>query len=96
MVPEILAVTDSACSVTFAMTSFPSGHTAQSFMAGTFLALYLNAKLKPFGDFHTSFWKMMFVLAPIIGAMFVAGSLVADRVRSHHSSYLGEFYAASC
>lgn len=78
------------------MTSFPSGHTAQSFMAGTFLALYLNAKLKPFGDFHTSFWKMMFVLAPIIGAMFVAGSLVADRVSGRHSSYLGEFYVACC
>jgi len=52
-------------------------------MAGTFLALYLNAKLKPFGDFHTSFWKMVAVLAPIIGAMFIAGSLVADRVSTH-------------
>lgn len=49
-------------------------------MAGMFLTLYLNAKLKPFGDFHTSFWKMLAVLAPIIGAMFIAGSLVADRV----------------
>lgn len=50
-------------------------------MAGTFLALYLNAKLKPFADFHTSFWKMLVVMAPVIGAMFIAGSLVADRVR---------------
>ena len=49
-------------------------------MAGTFLALYLNAKLKPFGDYHTSFWKMVGVVGPVIGAMFVAGSLVADRV----------------
>jgi hypothetical protein len=65
------------------MTSFPSGHTASSFMAGMFLALYLNAKLKPFGDFHTSFWKMLAVLAPIIGAMFIAGSLVADRVSTN-------------
>ena len=49
-------------------------------MAGTFLALYLNAKLKPFGDFHGSFWKIIVVVAPLIGAMLIAGSLVADRV----------------
>ena len=72
----------------FAMTSFPSGHTSESFMAGTFLALYLNAKLKPFGDFHTSFWKMIAVTAPVIGAMFIAGSLVADRVSQHVPAWL--------
>ena len=49
-------------------------------MAGTFLALYLNAKLKPFSDYHTDFWKMMLVVTPLIGSMFIAGSLVADRV----------------
>ncbi|KAL6715043.1 hypothetical protein ACLMJK_007304 [Lecanora helva] len=72
----------------FSMTSFPSGHTSESFMAATFLALYLNAKLKPFGDFHTSFWKMMVVIGPVIGAMFIAGSLVTDRNHHHHDILL--------
>lgn len=74
------------------MTSFPSGHTSESFMAGTFLALYLNAKLKPFADFHTSFWKMVAVMAPVIGAMFVAGSLVADRVSEHFRRCTSAFW----
>ena len=66
--------------ITFGMTSYPSGHTAEAFVAGTFLALYLNAKLKPFSDFHTEFWKLMVVVMPVIGSMLIAGSLVADRV----------------
>lgn len=49
-------------------------------MAGTFLALYLNAKLKAFSDYETNTWKLLVVVAPVIGSMFIAGSLVADRV----------------
>lgn len=55
-----------------------SGHTASAFLVGTFLALYLNAKLKAFSSYHTSFWKMLVVLSPVIGAAFIAGSLVSD------------------
>ena len=75
----------------FAMTSFPSGHTSEAFVAGTFLALYLNAKLKPFSDFHTSFWKMVVVMAPLIGAILIAGSLVADRVSDRYRQSLSHF-----
>ena len=64
----------------FAMESFPSGHTASAFAVGVFLALYLNGKLKAFADYHTSFWKMVAVLAPVLGAFFVAGSLLVDHV----------------
>ena len=69
-------------STRFALESFPSGHTASAFSVGVFLALYLNAKLKAFSDYHTSFWKMMAVLAPVFGAFFVAGSLLVDHVSS--------------
>ena len=62
------------------MQSYPSGHTGNAFASGVFLALYLNAKLKAFSDYKTSFWKMMAVAAPIIGAMLIAGGLTIDHV----------------
>ncbi len=62
------------------MISYPSGHTGSAFTAGVFLALYLNAKLKSFSDYKTSFWKMIAVSAPIIGAMLVAAGLTIDHV----------------
>ena len=64
------------------MQSFPSGHTSESFFVGTFLALYLNAKLKAFSDYHTSFWKWLVVMSPLFGACLIAGTLVVDR--NHH------------
>ena len=67
--------------IIFGLEAFPSGHTASSFAVGIFLALYLNAKLKAFSTYHTSHWKMLVVLAPILGACFVAGSVLIDNVR---------------
>ena len=63
-----------------AMAGFPSGHTAECFCAATYLALYMNGKLKPFSDYHGSLWKLIVVTAPIYGAMFVAASLTIDHV----------------
>lgn len=65
-----------------AMQSFPSGHTATASTVGVFLALYLNAKLKAFSDYQTSYWKMFVVLSPLLGAGCVAGLLVIDGVRA--------------
>lgn len=62
------------------MQSFPSGHTATASTVGVYLALYLNAKLKAFSDYQTSYWKMIVVLLPLIGAGCVAGLLVIDGV----------------
>ena len=45
-----------------------------------FLALYLNAKLKAFADTPTAFWKMIFVIAPVLAAGFAAATLVIDHV----------------
>ena len=63
-----------------AMQSFPSGHSGMAFAVGVFLSLYLNAKLKSFADYHTSFWKVLVVLIPLLGAMLVAGGLMVDKV----------------
>ncbi|KAL9042526.1 MAG: hypothetical protein Q9214_003748 [Letrouitia sp. 1 TL-2023] len=64
------------------MQSFPSGHTGSAFAVGIFLALYLNAKLKAFADCGTPFWKMMIVMAPVMGAVIIAAGLVIDKVRA--------------
>ena len=71
-----------AAMIQFAMESFPSAHTASSFALGVFLALYLNAKLKAFSDYHCSFWKVAVVLAPIFGALAVASASLVDGVSS--------------
>ena len=63
-----------------AMQSFPSGHTGSAFAVGVFLALYLNAKTKSFANYQTEFWKMMLVLAPLIGAVVIAAGLIIDKV----------------
>jgi membrane-associated phospholipid phosphatase len=65
-----------------AMQSFPSGHTGSAATVGVFLTFYLNAKLKAFSDYHTSYWKMIVVISPLIGALCVAGLLVIDG--NHH------------
>lgn len=66
----------------FVMQSFPSGHTSESFFLGTFLALYLNAKLKAFSDYHTGMWKWLAVMLPVFGSCLMAGTLVVDG--NHH------------
>ena len=50
---------------------------------GVFLSLYLNAKLKACSDYHTSFWKLLVVLSPIVGAAFIAASVAVDHVGAH-------------
>ena len=52
----------------------------EAFCVGTFLSLYLNAKLKACSDYHTSFWKLMVVLSPTVGAAFIAASVAVDHV----------------
>ena len=63
-----------------AMQSFPSGHSGMAFAVGTFLALYLNAKLKAWSGNRVPIWKQMAVLAPLVGAVIIAGGLMIDRV----------------
>ena len=62
--------------------SFPSGHTGSAFAAGTFLALYLNAKLKAFSNYGTSFWKSICVIGPLLGAGLISTGMIIDCVSS--------------
>ena len=63
-----------------ALQSFPSGHAGIAFAVGVFLSLYLNAKLKAFADYHTSLWKVVVVLLPLVSAALIAGGLMIDHV----------------
>lgn len=74
-----------------AWQSFPSGHTGSSFAAGTFLALYLNAKLKAFSNYHTSFWKQMCVLAPLLGAALVSIGMIVDCVSQNPARRISSY-----
>ena len=62
------------------LQSFPSGHTGSAFAAGVYMALYLNAKLKAFSNYHTSFWKHICVLAPVLGAALIGCAMILDCV----------------
>ena len=79
--------TGAPADVAFALESFPSGHTLAAFSVGIFLALYLNAKLKAFSSYHTSLWKILVILTPVVGAAFVAASVYIDNVSSSRRGY---------
>ena len=63
------------------MQSFPSGHAANSFSSGTFIALYLNAKLKTFADQPTYLPILILTIAPLLFASLVSGSMYVSHVR---------------
>lgn len=60
------------------LESFPSGHSTAAFAGFIYLFLYLNAKLKVFGNFHPAYWKLVVLYAPVLGATLIAGALTID------------------
>lgn len=64
------------------LESMPSGHSTAAFAGFIFLALYLNAKLKVFSNYHPALWKLAAVYAPVLGACLIAGALTIDEF--HH------------
>jgi membrane-associated phospholipid phosphatase len=60
------------------LESFPSGHSTAAFAGFIFLFLYLNAKLKVFANYHPSYWKLIAVYTPVLGATLIAGALTID------------------
>ena len=61
---------------------FEGEHSIQAFCVGVFLSLYLNAKLKAFSDYHTSSWKLIVVMIPLLGAILIAASVIMDHVNA--------------
>lgn len=54
----------------FELDAFPSATAATAWTAGCFLALFLNALLKPFSG--SSGLRMHIVLTPLVGSLFVS------------------------
>ena len=75
--------------VNFAVTSFPSGHTASAFAGFGYLFLYLNAKLKVWSNYHPAFWKLALLYAPILGAVLIACSVVVDYNHNWYDAVAG-------
>lgn len=65
-----------------AMTSFPSGHATSAFAGFVFLFLWMNAKLKVWSNHRTSFYWLALIIAPLLGAVLLAGALSIHQ--DHH------------
>lgn len=71
------------------LESFPSGHSTAAFAGFVFLALYLNAKLKVWADYHPAMWKLVAVYAPVLGATLIAGALTIDEYHNWYDCVAG-------
>ncbi len=71
------ACTGDADQIAAGRDSFPSGHTSTAFAGGTYLALYLWGKLRPFRT-GGALWKMLLILSPVVAASLVGVSRIVD------------------
>ncbi|CDZ97929.1 Lipid phosphate phosphatase and related enzymes of the PAP2 family [Phaffia rhodozyma] len=74
-----------------ALESFPSGHSTAAGAGFVYLALYFNAQLKVFADYHPAFWKQIVFFAPLLGACLIAGSLTIDEYHNYYDVLAGLF-----
>ncbi|KAJ3044713.1 hypothetical protein HDV00_001117 [Rhizophlyctis rosea] len=72
-----------------ALESFPSGHSTAAFAGLVYMALYLNAKLKIFSNYHPSYPKFVLFFAPILGATLIASSLTIDEYHNWYDCLAG-------
>ncbi|RKF54856.1 PA-phosphatase related-family protein [Erysiphe neolycopersici] len=64
--------------INHSLESFPSGHSTIAFSGFVYLAIYLNAKLKIWSNYHPAMWKMALFWAPILSATLISASLTID------------------
>jgi len=72
-----------------AMTSFPSGHATTAFAGYIYLFLWMNAKLKVWSNFQASFYWLVALLAPLLGATLQAACLTIDQVHNWYDIVAG-------
>jgi len=65
-----------------ALESFPSGHSSAAFAGLLYVSLYLNAKLKLWGDLYPRSWKLFVVFFPILAATVLSLTRLLDY--THH------------
>lgn len=71
------------------LESFPSGHTTAAFAGFVYLSLYLNAKLKVAANYHPALWKLVAVMAPLLGATLIGGALTIDEFHNWYDVLAG-------
>jgi len=85
-----------------AFQSFPSGHSNAAFAGLLFLSLYLNAKLKVWGEIRGRgmVWKIFLVAVPIWGACVLSLSRLLDYTHNWYDIFagaiIGTFFALAC
>ncbi|KAI9796874.1 MAG: hypothetical protein M1833_005923 [Piccolia ochrophora] len=89
--------TDDYHRISDAMQSFPSGHSASSFATATFLAFYINAKLRAFFSHgHSRFVMQAITVAPLMGASIIAGGLAVDKFHQEKDIIFGALLGFAC
>ncbi|KAF4312870.1 Phosphatidic acid phosphatase type 2/haloperoxidase [Botryosphaeria dothidea] len=71
------------------LESFPSGHTTAAFGGFVYLSIYLNAKLKLTSNYHPAMWKLIAVMAPLLGATLIGGALTIDEFHNWYDVLAG-------
>ncbi|KAK4215820.1 lipid phosphate phosphatase 1 [Rhypophila decipiens] len=72
-----------------AMSSFPSGHSTAAFAGYVFLFLWMNAKLKVWANYRSSFYWLALLFAPILGATLMACALTIDQAHNWYDILVG-------
>jgi membrane-associated phospholipid phosphatase len=72
-----------------AMTSFPSGHSTAAWAGFVFLFLWMNAKLKVWSNYRTSFWWLALLFAPLLGATLQSCALSIDQAHNWYDILAG-------
>lgn len=72
-----------------AMTSFPSGHATSAWAGYFFLFLWMNAKLKVWGNFQSGFYSLALLVAPLLGATLLAACLTVDQAHNWYDILAG-------
>lgn len=65
-----------------ALESMPSGHSTAAWAGLFYLTLYLNAQLKVMSAHNPAYWKMIVMVAPMLGAFLISGALTIDECQS--------------
>lgn len=72
-----------------AMTSFPSGHSTAAFAGYMFLFLWMNAKLKVWANYRSSFYWLALLFAPLLGATLMVCALTIDQAHNWYDILAG-------
>ncbi|KAM7201388.1 lipid phosphate phosphatase 1 [Naviculisporaceae sp. PSN 640] len=75
--------------VKIAMTSFPSGHSTAAFAGYMFLFLWMNAKLKVWANYRSSFYWLALLFAPLLGALLMVCALTIDQAHNWYDILAG-------